>query len=179
MYICVLTKNVISVTVVGGHSLINEEEKLKRYIREHNIAAEHLRFEKTLHTVDDTVRVTGFDIDLITKSMIFKDDTARTIVGMVPARFRVSASRLGRILNCAPPTLVSPSEAYERTGYPAGGMPCFGYDAIIVIDPFVTRKQFVYTGGGSEFSLVKISADEIVRITKPRVGGRIRGNKSD
>ena len=121
--------------------------------------------------------MTGFDIDLVTKSMIFKDDESRTVVGMVPARFRVSASGLGRILNCAPPVLVSPNEAYERTGYPVGGMPCFGYDAILVIDPWVTRKQFVYTGGGSEFSLVKISTDEIVRITSPIIEGPNQGQQ--
>jgi len=170
----------MNVVTLVDDSLINEEEKLKRYVREHNIAAEHLHFENTLHTVEDTVRVTGFDIDLITKSMIFRDDESRTVVGMVPARFRVSASGLGRILNCAPPVLISPSEAYERTSYPVGGMPCFGSDdAILVIDPWVTRKQFVYTGGGSEFSLVKISTDEIVRITSPIMRGRIRGNKSN
>lgn len=171
-------RNINRWIALSGRSLINEEEKLKRYMQEHGIAAEHLRFEKTLHTVEDTTRVTGFDIDMVTKSMIFKDNKGRTVVGMVPASFRVSASQLGKILNCAPPTLVSPDEAYKRTGYPVGGMPCFGYDAVLVIDPLVTHKQFVYTGGGSEFSLVKISVAEIVRITNPIIRGRVRGNKS-
>lgn len=44
---------------MGDDSLINDEEKLKRYIREHNIAAEHLHSDNTLHTVEETVQVVG------------------------------------------------------------------------------------------------------------------------
>ncbi|MBU3896473.1 MAG: YbaK/EbsC family protein [Nanoarchaeota archaeon] len=158
--------------------MINEEEKLKNYIKEHDIKAEHLHFNKTLHTVQDTLNVTGFPIELITKSMIFKDKTDRTIVGMAPAEFRVSQSGLSKVLGVEV-SFCSVEESYERTGYPIGGMPCFGYDAIVIMDPKILENKYIYTGGGSEFSLVKISVDEIKRLIKPIIKGRIRGNKSN
>lgn len=157
--------------------MINEEEKLKKYIKEHDIKAEHLRFDKTLHTVQDTLNATGFPIELITKSMIFKDNAGRTIVGMVSAEFRVSQSSLSKVLG-AEVSFCSAEESYERTGYPVGGMPCFGYDAIVIMDPKILENEYIYTGGGSEFSLVKISVNEIKKIINPIVKGRIRGNKS-
>ncbi len=159
--------------------MINEEEKLKKYIKENNIDAEHLRFDKTLHTVQDTLNVTGFELKYITKSMIFKDAAGRTIIGMVPAEFRVSSEKLGKMLNVPSPEIVGPEEAHQRTGYPVGGMPRFGYEAILIIDPRVLKNEYIYTGGGSEYSLVKISIKELLRITKPIVGNRIRGNKSN
>ena len=109
--------------------------------------------------------------------MIFKG-SGKTIAAMVPAEFRVSVSRLTKATGIENLELTNSKEAYEKTGYPVGGMPCFGYDAILVVDPKVLEKEYVYTGGGSEFSLVKISTEEIKRIAKPIVQN-IRGNKSN
>ncbi|TAL46801.1 YbaK/EbsC family protein [archaeon] len=153
------------------------EEKLNDFIKMHNIHAEHLQFDKAIHTVQDTLRVTEIDLKYITKSMIFKDRQGRTIVGMVPAEFRVSISQLCRAVD-EDIELCSPKESLERTGYPVGGMPCFGYDAIVVIDNKVFENEHIYTGGGSEFSLVKISTEEVRKIINPIIA-KIRGNKSN
>ncbi|TAL48600.1 YbaK/EbsC family protein [archaeon] len=153
------------------------EEKLNDFIKTNNISAKHLQFDEGIHTVQDTLRVTGIDLKYITKSMIFKDRQGRTVVGMVPAEFRVSTSQLCKAMN-ASVELCSPQESLERTGYPVGGMPCFGYDAVVVIDNKIFENEHIYTGGGSEFSLVKISTEELKRILKPIIA-RIRGNKSN
>jgi len=158
--------------------MINEEEKLKKYIKENSIRAEHLRFKESLHSVQDTLRVTGFDLNHITKTMIFKGPEGKVVAAMVPAKFRVSVSRLEEASGVEKLELTNPDEAYRITGYPVGGMPCFGYNAILVIDPKVLEKEYVYTGGGSELSLVKISTEEIKRITKTIVQ-RISGKKSN
>jgi len=52
-------------------------------------------------------------------------------------------------------------EILEKTGYPCGGTPSFGYEAKFLIDPKVIEKGVVYSGGGSENALVKISPAEI------------------
>jgi len=157
--------------------MINEEEKLKKFIRDNGINAEHIRYEKSLHTVQDLLEVTGLDLELITKTMIFKNKEGKTIAAMVPAKFRVSSTRIGEVLKAEPPEMTNPDEAYERTGYPVGGMPCFGYDSILIIDPKVIEKEYVYTGGGSEFSVVKISSEELKKLNP--VIQRISGKKSN
>jgi len=95
---------------------------------------------------------------------------------MIPAKFRVSASRLSEATGMQF-ELATPKETHERTGYPIGGMPCFGYDALLVVDPKVLEKEFVYTGGGSEFSIVKMPTIEILKFN-PLVK-RITGKKSN
>ncbi len=157
--------------------MINEEEKLKNFIKDSGIKAEHIRYEKSLHTVQDLLEVTGLDLELITKTMIFKSKEGKTIAAMIPAKFRVSATRIGEVLKAEPPEMANPDEAYERTGYPVGGLPCFGYDAILIIDPKVLEKEYVYTGGGSEFSIVKISSEELRKLNP--VIQRISGKKSN
>jgi prolyl-tRNA editing enzyme YbaK/EbsC (Cys-tRNA(Pro) deacylase) len=158
-------------------SVINEEIKLKNYMKGHGINGEQLHFDKPIHTVEETIEVTGLPVSLVTKSMIFKDAEGKTVVGMVPAAFRVSLSKLEAATNMGGLQLVDFDEAYKRTGYPPGGMPCFGYSAVLAIDPLVTEKDYIYTGGGSEYSLLKIAVSEIVKIANPITGKRIRGNK--
>lgn len=157
--------------------MINEEEKLKKFIKDNGINAEHIRYEKTLHTVQELLEVTGLDLELITKTMIFKNKEGKTIAAMVPAKFRVSTTRIGEVLKSEPPEMANPDEAYERTGYPVGGMPCFGYDSILIIDPKVLEKEYVYTGGGSEFSVVKIGSEDLKKLNP--IIQRISGKKSN
>ena len=158
--------------------MINQEEKLKQFIKERGIHAEHLRFDESLHTVQDTLRVTGADLEHITKTMIFKGPEGKTIAAMVPAQLRVRQSSLSKATGFQAIELANPNEAYQRTGYPVGGMPPFGYEAVLVIDPLTFEQEYIYTGGGSEFSVVKISTQELRRVTTPIVQ-RIRGNKSN
>ena len=158
--------------------MINEEAKLKKFIKEQGIQAEHLRFDESLHTVQDILRVTGIDLKNITKTMIFKGPQGRTIAAMVPAEFRVSESRLSKAAGFENLELANPNVAHERIGYPVGGMPCFGYEAILVIDPTVFEQEYIYTGGGSEFSITKLSTQELKRVTHPIIQ-RIKGNKSN
>ena len=137
--------------------IINEEEKLKQFIKDNKIIVEHLKYEKSLHTVQDLLRVTGLDLEFITKTMIFKGKQGKTIAAMVPAKFRVSTKRIGKILGTEPPELANQNKAYKRTG--------------------VLEKEYVYTGGGSEFSIVKISSEELKKL-KPIIQ-KITGKKSN
>ncbi|OGX32319.1 MAG: hypothetical protein A2787_10195 [Omnitrophica WOR_2 bacterium RIFCSPHIGHO2_01_FULL_48_9] len=163
----------------------NCESKLKKYISEHNIRAEHLRFEKSLHSVQELLRVTGLPLEEITKTIIFTggDNGERThemrqsaVAAMIPAMFRVSASRLKEAVGFDV-EIAMPKEALERTGYPVGGMPCFGYDAMLIVDPKVLDREYVYTGGGSEFSIIKMATSEILKFSP--IIKRVTGKKSN
>ena len=155
--------------------MTNEEQKLKKFIADNHIEAEHLRFKESLHSVQQLLRVTGIFLDEITKTMVFASE--ETIAAMIPAKFRVSVSRLSEAVGFDV-ELTDAQTAYRLTGYPVGGMPCFGYNAILVIDPKVLEKDYIYTGGGSEFSVVRISTKEILRTKNPLIK-KIIGKKSN
>ena len=149
------------------------ESRLKQFIKENNIKAEHMRFQESLHSVQQLLRVTGLPLELITKTMIFKGE--KTVAAMIPAAFHVSVSRLSQTVGFDV-ELANAKQAYELTGYPIGGMPCF-INALLVVDPKVFEKEFVYTGGGSEFSIVKIATAEILKLNP--IVARITGKKSN
>ena len=48
-------------------------------------------------------------------------------------------------------------------------MPSFGYKALFLIDPRVMEEEVVYTGGGSEHSLVKIPPRELQKANRGRI----------
>jgi len=157
--------------------IINEEAKLKEFVKAHGIIGEHIRYKKSLHTVQDLLTITGLDVELITKTMIFKGQQGKIVAAMVPAKYRVSTKRVKKILEIDELEILNPDTTYTRTGYPVGGMPCFGYDSTLVIDPKVLAKEYVYTGGGSIFSIFKISSEELTKLNP--IIKKITGSKSN
>jgi Cys-tRNA(Pro)/Cys-tRNA(Cys) deacylase len=75
----------------------------------------------------------------------------------------VSTARVAQVLNKVSVRMATPEEILAKTGYPCGGTPSFGYQATFLIDPRVMEKEIVYTGGGSESSLIKIATQELVQ----------------
>lgn len=137
------------------------EEKLKTYLLEKNVEAEHLSFKESCHSVEDAAKAANANMEDFVKNICMIDNEGRLIVAIVKGEDRASTTRVSEALNIERPRLASPDEVREKTGYPCGGTPSFGYEAQFLIDPHVMEKEFVYTGGGSENSLVKISSKEL------------------
>ncbi|HET8841212.1 MAG TPA: YbaK/EbsC family protein, partial [Ktedonobacteraceae bacterium] len=85
------------------------------------------------------------------------------ITAIVKGEDRVSVSRIAKGLQREGLHMATPEEILEKTGYPCGGTPSFGYQATFLVDPKVMEREIVYTGGGSETSLIKIGTEELVR----------------
>ena len=147
-------------------------EKLLSYLKENSVDAEHLVFEKSCHSVQEAADAIGTSPDNFVKSicMISND---KPIIAIVKGEDRASTSRVEKLMNIDRPKLATPEQILEMTGYPCGGTPPLGFNAIFLIDEKVMDNEFVYAGGGTEKSLLKISPLEIKRITNGVVG-RIR-----
>jgi prolyl-tRNA editing enzyme YbaK/EbsC (Cys-tRNA(Pro) deacylase) len=90
-------------------------------------------------------------------------------VAIVKGEDRASTSNVGKILGIERPRTATPKEILEMTGYPCGGTPSFGYNATFLIDERVMEKEVVYTGGGSENSLVKIATKELQKANNGKI----------
>lgn len=139
------------------------EEKLKKFLQDNNIQGEHLSFNQSCHSVEDAARAANANTDYFVKNICMIDSNGNLIVAIVKGEDRASTSRVEKALNIERPWTATPDEILQKTGYPCGGTPSFGYDAKFLIDPRVMEKDVVYTGGGSENSLVKISTKELQR----------------
>ncbi|MEA1910085.1 MAG: YbaK/EbsC family protein [Spirochaetota bacterium] len=145
------------------------EEKMKKILKLNNIHCQHLSFNKSCHSVQDAASAANASTEDFVKNICMIDQKGNLIVAIVKGSNRVSTSRVGKALNIERPRTATPDEILERTGYPCGGTPSFGYKAIFLIDPLVMEKDSVYTGGGSENSLIKISVEELQKSNQAKV----------
>jgi prolyl-tRNA editing enzyme YbaK/EbsC (Cys-tRNA(Pro) deacylase) len=133
------------------------EERLKRYLRDHGITAEHHRYTTSCHSVAEAAASAGVTpLDFI-KSICLIDDHQGLIVAVVKGEDRVSRSRVGQVLGISRPRIASPEEVLQKSGYPAGGTPPFGFQARFLIDPRVLEMETVWGGGGSAQALIRIA----------------------
>ncbi|MHA2294327.1 MAG: aminoacyl-tRNA deacylase [Candidatus Hodarchaeales archaeon] len=151
---------------------LENETRLKEYVEAQNIKAEHLVYKESLHTVADAIRVSGIGIELIAKTIVMIGQKGDTIAAFVLGNTRASTKRVGRLLNQKPPKVATAEEALQITGYPIGGTPFIGYPAIRLVDKKILEIEAVYSGGGSDRSLLKLWTSEIPKFDV--IVGRIR-----
>lgn len=147
--------------------------KLSEYIKKSNVICEHLIFNKSCHSVKEASETAGADIDDFVKNICLVDTGGKLIVAIVKGQDRVSTKKLAKVLNIERPKTANPETIIEKTGYPIGGVPSFGYEAIFLIDERVMEKEAVYSGGGSPNALVKIGSKKLLEANKGIVA-RIR-----
>jgi len=145
------------------------EQRLQAYLQEQLIQAEHLSFDQPCHSVAEAALAVNASPEELVKNICLLDSDNQLITAIVKGEDRVSVSRVAKTLQRDGLRLATPEEILAKTGYPCGGTPSFGYQAMFLIDPRVMEREVVYTGGGSETSLVKISTEELVRANQGTV----------
>lgn len=145
------------------------EEKLKQYMEENNIQAEHLQFQQSCHSVEEAAQAANARAEDFVKSMCLLTPKKDLIVAIVSGSERVSLKKVAKNLNIQIPRIARPKEILDMTGYPVGGVPPFGYQAKFLIDEKIMEREAVYAGGGSNKALIKISPQEIKKVNKGKV----------
>ncbi len=149
------------------------EEKLKQLIKENGIRAEHLSFQQSCHSVEEAAKAANAPVSAFVKNICMIDAQGNLIVAIVKGEDRASTSRVAAALGIERPRTATPDEILEKTGYPCGGTPSFGYPAKFLIDEKVMEMGEVYSGGGSENSLTRLSAAEMQKANCGKIA-RIR-----
>jgi len=145
------------------------EEKIKHYMQEKDIRGEHLTFETSCHSVEEAARTVNAEPEDLVKNICLIDSEDHLIVAIVKGEDRVSTKKIGKALEIDRPKTANPQEIINKTGYICGGVPSFGYSATFLIDPRVMEKEVVYSGGGSENSLIKISPTELQKANQGKI----------
>lgn len=142
------------------------EEKLKQFLggRGH-----HLTFETSCHSVADAAKAASARPEDFVKNVCMVGEGEEWIVAIVKGEDNASGKRVGKALGIERPRLATPEEILEKTGFPCGGTPSFGFQAIFLIDPRVMERKVIYTGGGSQHSLVRIETEEMLQLNSGQV----------
>jgi len=144
-------------------------KKLKKWLDSKSVSYEHLIFEKSCHSVQDAVEASGEPIESFVKNVCMIDSNSQLIVAIVSGRDRASTTRVAKALRIDRPRLATTQEIIDKTGFLAGGVPSFSYQAQFLIDPKVTEQEYILTGGGTEYSLVKIRVKDIILLTNAKI----------
>jgi len=102
------------------------------------------------------------------------DSDQNLIVAIVKGEDRASTSRVAKALKIDRPRIANPEEILDHTAFPCGGTPSFGFSAIFLVDPKVLDKKLVYTGGGSDTSLVRVSSATLLKLNQGKVEFNIK-----
>jgi prolyl-tRNA editing enzyme YbaK/EbsC (Cys-tRNA(Pro) deacylase) len=145
-----------------------ETSDLARFIENHHVLANILELEVPTPTVEDAANAVGTSVEQIVKSLLFLVDgrpvvlitcgTGRVDRRPIAAHFGVGRKRV---------KLAEAASVLEITGYPIGAMPPFGLSQPLptLMDRRVLEHEVVYAGGGALNTLIRVSPDEIVRVT--------------
>ncbi len=134
---------------------------MRKYIQENNIDAEYMEFEKSCHSVKQAAEAANADKSEFVKNICLISED-KLVVAIVKGEDKVDLGKVADFIH-KPVRIAKPKEILEKSGYPVGGVPSFGYQALFLIDPKVMKQNIVYSGGGSSQSLVKISPQELLR----------------
>lgn len=151
------------------------EARLRAFLHEARVEAEHRVFDRSCHSVAEAARAADAPEDLFVKSICFLREDGALLVAVVKGEDRASATRVANALGLdAKPRLATADEILARAGYPAGGVPPFGFDAAAwLVDERVMEKEKVWAGGGSPRALVRVAPAELLRACGGRVA-RVR-----
>jgi prolyl-tRNA editing enzyme YbaK/EbsC (Cys-tRNA(Pro) deacylase) len=149
---------------------------LARYIEEQQIDAQLVSLAQETTTVAMAAGALGCGEDQIVKSVLFLIRTGAELRpalvisnGSAPqdSRKLADAWEVGRKRI----KLALPDVVLTVTGYPAGGVPPFGYPVAVdtYIDKDVLQQTVVYAGGGDERTLLRVAPQELLRVTRAQV----------
>jgi prolyl-tRNA editing enzyme YbaK/EbsC (Cys-tRNA(Pro) deacylase) len=131
------------------------EQKLSAHIAAHGIDAEHLRFDVSCHSVAEAAAAVGVTAHDFIKTICMRAKDGRFVAVIIKGDDRADRTAVQALLGIGKLSIASPAEMLASTGYPAGGTPPFGFDAVFVMDERVFAAKVVYGGGGSEYSLIR------------------------
>lgn len=144
-------------------------KKLHDFIVENKIDAVHFSLGHSCHSVKEAAEAVGASENQFVKNICMLDEEKNLIVTIVKGEDRASTKRVSKALQKVKPTLADEEEVLSYTGYPAGGVPSFGFQGNFLIDPKVMEMEEVYTGGGSPQSLVKLKVTDLIKINSAKV----------
>ncbi len=145
------------------------EEKLNAFMQANGIEGVFLSFQESCHTAAEAASAAGVAPQDIVKSICMLDANGDLLVAIVRGDDRASTSRVAKALGTERPRTAEAEAILDKTGYPCGGTPAFGYLARFFVDPLVMERKEVYAGGGSDKSLVRISPRELQKANRAEV----------
>jgi len=152
----------------ASHDPMLTSTDLAAFIAQEGIAAEIVKLPVHTPTVETAAQALGVDSAQIVKTVVFLVDSRPYLViangtTRVDTRKIATHSGVGR----KRVKLANADAVLAITGYLAGAVPPFGHKHPLpaLLDPGVLTQPVVYAGGGDIDALLRITPDELRRVT--------------
>ncbi len=147
------------------------DKDLSRFISDNSINARLVYLQNETPTVETAAMAVGVKTEQIGKSILFIADGYPQLVianGTKRIGYKSLAEHLG--LSRKKIKLANASQVTHITGYPIGTVPPFGHKSPIttIIEQEVLAQKDLFVGGGAVQVLLRISVDELLRVTGAR-----------
>jgi prolyl-tRNA editing enzyme YbaK/EbsC (Cys-tRNA(Pro) deacylase) len=147
-------------------------DDIAAFLKQNSIDGEFMTLDVPTPTVAAAAQAVGVSPEQIVKSVVILADLA-PILMIANGMTRIDTKRLSDYLGIARKRikLADAATVLELTGFPVGGVPPFGHKTHLrtLIAQDVLTQAEVYTGGGSEQTLVRITPAELLRVTAAEV----------
>ena len=145
---------------------------LDQFIRQHAIDAELVHPPHETPTVPLAAQAMNCAEEQIIKSVLFLIPQGAALV-IANGTAKIDARKLAAVFGVGRKRvkLATAVQVQSTTGFPAGGVPPFGYPAPIAtyIDAKVLEQPVVFGGGGDEHTLMRVTPQELLRATQAEV----------
>jgi Cys-tRNA(Pro) deacylase len=145
-----------------------DSRHLQLFVDENRIAAKIIPLSVRTATVADAADALGVAAEQIIKSLVFRIDEAPLLV-INNGLARVDRKKLAAVTGVGRKRVkfASPEQALSITGYGVGAMPPFGHRTRLrtIVDAAVMELDEIYGGGGSIDAMMRLTPDELVRVT--------------
>ena len=146
-----------------------DQKKLLKILDSNNIKFELLIFSESVKDSKSSASASKLDLNKIAKTILFKDKKNNVYSVIVRSNERVQKSKVKAFLETSKLDLIKFEDVIKFVGFPAGGVPPFGYDAVFIMDSDLKDDEEVLVGGGTIYSLLKLKIKDIKKLINPRV----------
>lgn len=143
-------------------------KKLQSFIDANTIRASVLIFSTSCHSVEEAAQSANASVDEFVKNICTIDENGSLVVSIIAGKSKLDLKKVRSIVG-SKVRFATGDEILEKTGYPAGGTPSFGYCATFLVDPLVMEMNVVYSGGGSQNALTKFDPKILIGLISPKV----------
>ncbi len=140
-------------------------EEVRRFLEDKDFQGQILEYTQSTATVDKAAHALGVENKLIAKTLAFKVKD-RQILVVTRGDARIDNKKMKSTFQVRA-RMLQPEEITKATGHPVGGVCPYGLKEPldIYLDESVKNFDFIFTGAGSPQAMLKISPDELQRLT--------------
>lgn len=151
---------------------------LEAFMQEKDIPYEILHLDVPTPTVETAAQAVGARVEYIVKSILFLIEN-QPVLTVTNGTAYVDRRAIANLYNVGRKRvkLASAEIVLSMCGYEVGAMPPFGHLRKLptLLDRCVLEQPEVYAGGGAENVLVRLSPEDILRVSQAQVIDLVEG----